>query len=214
MKLDTHVHTTYSGCGRTKPFILNKIIKKSGVNVALTDHNTMDGVKEVPGCIPGEEITTDKREHILGLFLNERVKPCLSAEETIDKIHAQGALAVIVHPFDRVRRRGIQRTDLKADAIEVFNARVLFKTDLLKTLEHVKKLNIPKTVGSDAHTPYELAKTYVEIKDFSSPKEFLKNLKTAKLVMKRHPLYAYAYTHPYSAFTALKRNLGLKPAWV
>lgn len=207
MKVDLHVHTTYSACGRTKPFILNKIIKKTGVNVALTDHNTMEGVKEVPSCIPGEEITTDKREHILGLFLNEKVKPCLSVEETIDKIHEQGGVAVIAHPFDRIRRRGTQRTDLKADAIEVFNGRILFKKDLLKTIEHVKRMKILKTVGSDAHTPYELGKTYVEIKDFSSPKEFLKNLKTAKLVMKKHPLYAYAYTHPYSALSVLRKKL-------
>ena len=61
-------------------------------------------------------------------------------------------------------------------------------------------------VGSDAHTPYEFGKNYLEIENFNSVKEFLLNLKKAKHVINPHPYYAFVYTHGLSV---LKNRLGL-----
>ncbi len=204
MKLDLHVHTNYSGCAITKPFILNKLIKKTGVQIALTDHNTMKGVDKVKGCIPGEEISTNIG-HVIGLFLNERIKPFMSIEETVDKIKEQGGVVFVPHPYDSIRKK-VKHMDFKKDVVEVFNARVVLKKDNVKAKEYAEKNNVLQGVGSDAHTPYEVGKNYLEIEDFNSVKEFLGNLKKAKHVINPHPYYAFAYTHSVSV---LRNRLGI-----
>ncbi|MBT4174971.1 PHP domain-containing protein [archaeon] len=204
MKLDLHVHTNYSACAITKPFILNKLIKKTGVQIALTDHNTMKGVDKVKGCIPGEEIST-KQGHVIGLFLNERIKPWMSVEETSDKIKEQGGVVFVPHPYDSIRKN-VKHMDFKKDVVEVFNGRVIIQKDNAKALEYAEKNKILQGVGSDAHTPYEFGKNYLEIENFNSVKEFLLNLKKAKHVINPHPYYAFVYTHGLSV---LKNRLGL-----
>ncbi len=81
MKLDLHVHSRHSPCSMIRVKELNKLIEQKGVNIALTDHNTLKGIKEVNCKIPGMEITSNEG-HIIGLFVNEPIKMMLSPEET------------------------------------------------------------------------------------------------------------------------------------
>jgi len=59
-------------------------------------------------------------------------------------------------------------------------------------VEFAEKNNIIKGVGSDTHNKLEFGRIYNEIEEFNSPKEFLKNMKKAKLVMNQHPLFVHA----------------------
>ena len=180
MKVDLHVHTKYSACANMEFVALRKMCAKKGIYPAITDHNAIEGAKRFKNCIIGEEILTNEGD-LIGLFLNEKIKGGLSIEETVDKIKEQGGLVYVPHPFDW-RRKCVKRLDFKMDAIEVFNGRVWQQGLNEKAREFAKKNNIIMGVGSDAHIAPEFGRTYVEMDRFDSPKEFLKNLKKAKLI--------------------------------
>jgi predicted metal-dependent phosphoesterase TrpH len=77
--------------------------------IAITDHDTMDSVKEAQqlgedkgiAVIAGEEITTrwPAQTHILAWFLEKPIKRGMSVEDTVEAIHDQGGLAILPHPF-------------------------------------------------------------------------------------------------------------------
>src|SRR5207302_1941605 len=52
----------------------------------------------------GEEVSS-RDGHIVGLFVERRIRPGMSAAATVDAIHDQGGVAVAVHPFWRTQRR-------------------------------------------------------------------------------------------------------------
>jgi predicted metal-dependent phosphoesterase TrpH len=82
-KIDLHLHTNKSD-GRLTPTELVRLAQTGGVRrLALTDHDTTDGVEEALAegrrlgveVIPGVELGTDSRSgdlHMLGLFLDYR----------------------------------------------------------------------------------------------------------------------------------------------
>ncbi len=187
MRLDLHVHTHYSPDSLTAPGALGRLAQRHGLDaLAVTDHNGIQGALEVRDAaslpvIVGEEIKTAEGE-IIGLFLRERVPPRLSPEETIAAIRAQGGVVYVPHPFDRVRseamgQRTLERIVDRVDAIEVFNARVLMAGDNVRALEFAQAHGLAMGAGSDAHTPYELGRAYVEIDSFHDPVSFLAALR-------------------------------------
>jgi len=77
--------------------------------IAVTDHDTMASVREAQErglatgvtVVAGQEITTrwPAQTHIVGWFLEKPIRTGMSVEDTVDAIHAQGALVVVPHPF-------------------------------------------------------------------------------------------------------------------
>ena len=78
--------------------------------------------------IVGEEIKTASQGEVIGLFLSELIPRGLTLEETIARIHEQGGLVYVPHPFDRLHAvpdyENLLRVLEQIDAIEVFNPRV------------------------------------------------------------------------------------------
>ena len=106
IRLDLHVHTTYSFDSTIEPAGLREICRKRGLDgVAVTDHDSLRGslefAAELPDLIivPGSEIRSAEGE-IIGLFLSEDVPPGLTAPETMRRIREQGGLVLMPHPFD------------------------------------------------------------------------------------------------------------------
>lgn len=168
MKFDLHSHTIYSEhwfWGRdaldAPRTMIKAAIKKGLEGLAITDHQTVRGglaglkiaksLKKDFIVIPGIEIRTLSGD-LLGLDIKKDVPDNLSIDETIERIHALGGIAVAPHPFAKfVFRKCVCMEAVKADAIEVFNAGSSRRgTDklALKIAENFKK---PKTAGSDAH---------------------------------------------------------------
>jgi predicted metal-dependent phosphoesterase TrpH len=167
-RADLHVHTLWSD-GAQRPEDVVAVASERVDVVAITDHDEIRGAlrardwaREHPeldvDVVVGEEIST-LNGHLLGLFLEERIPPGLSALDTIGEIHAQGGLAVAAHPFHPIR--GVSRghvsiarmiRDLPLDAIEAVNNAGVFSAPYnawaaLRNLE----LMLPVTGGSDAH---------------------------------------------------------------
>ncbi len=109
MLADPHCHTLASD-GMVTPAQLVEAAKNANLDlIAVTDHDTMASVKETQNrgeegglmVIAGQEITTrwPAQTHVLAWFLTQPIKRGMSIEDTVKAIHAQGALAIIPHPF-------------------------------------------------------------------------------------------------------------------
>ncbi len=94
----------------------------------------------------------------------EQIPRGLELTEAVDRLRQQDALIYVPHPFDEVRK-GTALMDniksIKADIIEVFNPRTINKNHNIKAFQYAEEKNIPKAVGSDSHTRFEIGKTYV-----------------------------------------------------
>ncbi len=160
--MDSHIHSEYSSDSSSRiDDILDVATKRNIDIIAISDHNTVDGTSEVLAktrntdilAIPSIEISSTQG-HILGFGCEENIPRDLSPQETIDKIHDLGGLAIIPHPYCFYRHGLLCKTDykdLKIDAIETKNARFIVGYCNGKAKNLSKKENIPELGASDAH---------------------------------------------------------------
>ena len=162
LKMDSHIHSKYSPDSSSKIDDILKKAKDENIDViAISDHNTVDGISEVIKktkntdilAIPSIEISSSDG-HIIGFGCEENIPQDLTPEETIDKIHDLGGLAIIPHPYCFYRHGLLHKRDykdLKFDAIETKNARFIVGYCNGKAKNISKKENIPSLGASDAH---------------------------------------------------------------
>lgn len=125
--------------------------------VAITDHNDSKSWKDAGRAakeygilfIPGIEIGS-RSGHVIGLGLNEHIDSGLSLDETVEKIHQQGGIAVAPHPFD-IRSEGIRNNIHRVDAVEVFNSLNIDRLSNRLALSKAEEYGKARVVGSDAH---------------------------------------------------------------
>src|SRR4030066_2023958 len=104
VKADLHVHSIYSNDSVITPKELVFYAKKRGLTaVAVTDHNQIEGALKIAKetdfpIIPGTEVSS-LNGHIVGLNVNAPIPKGLSADETVDRIHKAGGIAIACHPF-------------------------------------------------------------------------------------------------------------------
>jgi predicted metal-dependent phosphoesterase TrpH len=212
LKADLHVHSAYSFDCRTSLQGIISACQKRGINcIAVADHASAEGGLKLQGLtsirvIVAEEVLTPHGE-IMGMFLKETVPSPLSAEEAIKRIHGQGGLVCVPHPYDRLRPSAYNGKDLIAimpsvDVIEVLNSRSLMPGVSSKAFNLAREYNKPASAGSDAHTPQEIGNAYVEIPEFTTPQDFLKSLSQGRIVGKQAGLSV----HFASTMAKLKRH--------
>lgn len=183
MKFDLHIHSqlSYDSLSNIES-ILSKA-KESGLDgVAITDHDVLTDIDivnlEKKYCIwiiPGVELSTDIGD-ILCLFISREIniKDCSKA---IDEIHNQGGLAVLAHPFKRIKEYPIEVLN-KIDAIEQVNSRWID----LQEYNDIKKVNIVlsmvpgRTAGSDSHFVFEIGNAYLETNFLKDKTELRKTI--------------------------------------
>jgi len=140
-RADLHMHTNASDGWPTPLQLVEHAARRAGLDlIAVTDHDTIEGALRAAEyaarrsklhVIIGEEVSS-RDGHIIGLFLEQAVKPGLSAAATVHAIHEQGGIAIAPHPFWRTSRVvragnpvhgvGWLAAELPFDAIEVENA--------------------------------------------------------------------------------------------
>jgi predicted metal-dependent phosphoesterase TrpH len=200
--IDPHVHSAWSADSAIPIGSLVRCWERHRILSVVCDHDALGGslalIRELRGIraevpeIPAMEITSADGE-IIGLFLNEEIPPGLSAEETVDLIRDQGALTLVPHPFCTYRSRVLRPPLLdtligQIDIIEGYNGRNTRDEDNLAAVAYARERGLPVTAGSDAHTPMELARTWMDMERFETPKEFLASLGTARIHYQRtHP---------------------------
>lgn len=178
-RADLHMHTTFSD-GWPSPREIVDHARATALDViAITDHDSIEGALRAcdhasgrarPQVIVGEEVSS-RDGHIVGLFLERRVRPGMSAAATVHAIHDQGGLAIAVHPFWRTQRRsrggavhgvGWLAAELPFDAIEVENATpgFYFFNQLARRLN--VGLGCAEVGGSDAHILDAVGRAFTE----------------------------------------------------
>jgi predicted metal-dependent phosphoesterase TrpH len=187
MKIDLHTHTLCSkDCCNTYERIITAVQRAGLDGIAVTDHDEFRGALELQQQAPflviaGEEIKT-KRGEIIGLFLQERITPGLEPLETVQRIHDQGGLAYVPHPFDEVRGSRLEHAALDEvrgciDILEVFNARNALPAFNARALRYAQQYGLLAGAGSDAHTYAEYGRAYVDVPPFQGPAEFLVSMR-------------------------------------
>ena len=188
VRVDMHTHCEASADSLTPVRVQAKRIREAGLDVVFaTDHDTIDGalrLRELADgfrLVVGEEVTSADGD-IVGLFLERAVPRGLSGEETIARIHDQGGIVCVPHPFSRnrnhrIRREALERLWPSVDCIETFNAREAFASDNARAAAFAAERGIPAALGSDAHTPWELGRAYLEMDDFADPAGFIAALR-------------------------------------
>ncbi len=173
-KADLHIHSKYSGMTRyigltfpdsvEEPKNIAKYAVKNGMDIiAVTDHNSIKGGIETKKyeneynikVIVGSEISTIDGE-LIGIYLNEKIPKHLSVEETIEKIHEQGGLAIAPHPYSPIcHALGDKIVNLKLDGVEVFNAYhrdgIINNIALTKVVNNYHKRPVAFLGNSDGH---------------------------------------------------------------
>ena len=147
----------------------------------------------------------------MGMFLKETIPSGISVEEAIARIKAQGGLVSIPHPFDPLRGLKLDKNDLaklveKLDLIEVFNARGPFLRPMAKASAFALEHNLPGSAGSDAHYPFEIGYTYIEMPEFDGKDEFLRALRNGVIFKRRARLLVYLRTTTERLIKAILRR--------
>lgn len=171
-RADLHMHSTYSDGLGTIQQVLDYAQWQTNLDViALTDHDVIEGALRARDIwargnyrfdfIVGEEVST-KSGHLLALFIEKRIPPRLSMEESIDLIHEQGGLAVVAHPLNQLFRHSCPRAVLdriKAsesvwlDGIETWNASFCgIYANRVAMKSNRENYGWPELGNSDAHT--------------------------------------------------------------
>lgn len=185
LKLDLHVHTVGSYDGHTRREDLPQLIAKGGLDgVAVTEHDKFDPPRLSNALLlPGIEISS-QTGHIIGLGIHEAIQPRLTADETIQRIHDQGGVAIVPHPYDPVCECvKISRLKSRPDAVETVNADALsFYFSNWLARKDAQKFRLPEVGGSDSHIPQTIGDAYTVIDATSNDiKDILDAIKAGKV---------------------------------
>jgi len=166
LKIDLHVHSHFSYDSVITPEDLVFYARRQGLNgVAITDHDRIDGAQKIAKTIDilvisGVEITS-LNGHIIGLNVQEEIPKKLSSDETVDKIHEAGGIAIACHPMTFFKGSLRKHANAKFDAVEVVNASAFpFKHSVKCAKKLALNLGIAQVGGSDAHYGPEIGYGY------------------------------------------------------
>jgi hypothetical protein len=215
---DLHIHSVASDGTATVEEILRAVEKGSDLDViAITDHERIDAAihaREIAlergyrvQVVVGEEVTT-RSGHLIGLFLERRVRPFRSLRSTIIEIHEQGGLAVPAHPlppYPLCIRRGAIESIVRdpdprvyLDGLETYNASSAGRTFHRPAVALARELGLSPIGGSDAHHVSLVGTCWTTF-----PGRTAEDLRQAILLGRTHahgdfyglPLEAWVYTH-------------------
>lgn len=164
-RFDLHMHSFYSDGTQSPKDIVEHIARNRLLEgFSLTDHDHFRGLREARAaakkhgliCIPGVEITTALGDVIaIGV---EEIPRWKSVEELIDRIKAQGGVAIGAHPHYSEFRNMPEL--LKAfDAVEIYNATTGWEFNV-EAMELAKKHGLLGVAASDSHVEEMIAKAW------------------------------------------------------
>ncbi|MBP1986904.1 PHP domain-containing protein [Halolamina salifodinae] len=175
LSVELHCHSELSHDGRDPVDLLVEQAAAVGLDaIAVTDHDAIHASHEAAALadeyglvgIVAMEVTS-AAGHILALGIDEEVPPGLSYDETLERIHDQGGIAIVPHPFQSSRHgvaAHISDEQLaSADAIEVYNSRLLTGRSNRQAERFATAHDVPKTAGSDAHISEMVGQAVTEV---------------------------------------------------
>jgi predicted metal-dependent phosphoesterase TrpH len=171
-RADMHIHSIASDGTASAAQILDFAENHTDLDlIAIADHERIEAAVECQRLarergsrvqvVVAEEVTT-RSGHLLGVFLQARLKRNERLETTVAEIHEQGGLAIVPHPFSAftlgMRKHAIVRVHLSTDplvywdALEGFNPSTAGRYGRAATARIAAELGLPLVGNSDAHT--------------------------------------------------------------
>lgn len=173
-RYDLQVHTDASPCSAATPAQIAHAASEANLDgIAITNHDTTEGVREVRRAVSGlstepetgidviggVEVTTTQG-HLLALGVAEP-PPQTDPLTVIENTHEQGGLAVLSHPFDRLRQvydRDLEEIAAAIDGIETRNSRCVRPRYNSEAAAFAARHGLAMTGGSDGHFPQEVGR--------------------------------------------------------
>ncbi len=187
MKVDAHIHSSYSREGSPKtcsPELIVTAARRAGMDgICITDHDTMQGYRAAlriqrpgdPFILPGCEVSTN-RGHLLVLGVECEMKEGVDAHELVDWARSEGGVVSAPHPFyiSTISTSWLAR-ELSL-AVETYNAMasiLIYPNPVAR--KFARKYRLPVTGGSDAHS-YEMVGMGVTESQSDTPDGFMADL--------------------------------------
>jgi len=200
-RVDMHIHTRLSFDSLNRPdAVVQRSVEVGLDRICITDHNEIEAALDLAErypdrVIPGEEVKTREGVDVIGLFLQEWIPKGTPARETCERIHDQGGLVYVPHPFAGGKGGGgriLSEIEDLVDAVEGFNARI-HDASLNERAQHwARDRGLPLGAGSDAHTLGEIGRAHVEVPLFDAdPGSFLAALRYAKIQGRESPRWVH-----------------------
>ncbi|MGH7476017.1 MAG: PHP-associated domain-containing protein [Longimicrobiales bacterium] len=209
-----HLHTAASFDCLADPLAVLAAARARDIDrICITDHNEISAAVVLRDRFPdrvivGEEVKTAEGVDIIGLFLTERIPRGTPARETCERIHAQGGLVYVPHPFATGKGGGgriLSQIADRIDIVEALNARLHDRALNARAAAWARARGLPVGAGSDAHTVREVASAWVELPRFElTPPAFLASLQHASV----HGTASSRLVHVASAYAKLRKKLG------
>jgi predicted metal-dependent phosphoesterase TrpH len=189
IKVDLHIHTTFSDDSETTPkALVEQLVAHPSVKAAaITDHDTVKGIDPIRQLasaypdiliIPGVEISTPDGDIII-LGAEELPPKPWTVQSVVGFARDRSFVSVAAHPFrewglgDLTRNSGV-------DAIEVLNAASTPSANR-QAHELAASMGLPGLAGSDSHKPSELYAVYTEVQAGMDVHEILKAIKKGRV---------------------------------
>ena len=192
IRIDLHLHTHGShDCLSDPEQVLRRALALGYARIAITDHDSLGVARRMSErhperIIPGEEVKTAEGIDVIGLYLTQEIPKATPARETIERIHGQGGIAYLPHPYAPGKGGGGRAADELAplcDVIEAFNARLHDPALNRRAEELAARHGKPRGAGSDAHTVREVGNAFVEVPPHANrPDALLRALGSASAV--------------------------------
>src|SRR5260221_3840613 len=199
-KVDLHTHSIISYDGGITAQQYESLLTTGILDVvAITDHNETSFARTLKKhlgekIIVGEEIMTKDGE-IIGLFLEETIRPGSSAVETVTEIVLQGGLVYIPHPFETLRK-GMQKDSLvsiadKINILEVVNGRGKWRNKNKLADQFAKDFNLATSASSDSHCLMGIGRTFSTVDDLPNRKNLTEVLRKGSLQKTYTPVLSF-----------------------
>ena len=179
---DFHTHSSMWSDGALTPWGLVLEAERQGLDaIAITGHNEVfDGrvgrwfsrLVGGPTVLPGEEILSVPRYHLIAAGVREKVGFRQSAASAIDDIHRQGGVAIAAHPVPNFTAGYDEAAMQRLDGAEICHPIIFAREDAQRDLElFAARAPIAAIGSSDFHGLGQmgLCRTYVFARDNSEP---------------------------------------------
>lgn len=187
IRVDMHLHTRRSFDCLSDPEAVLRVAARRGIQcVCITDHNEIDTALQLKERHPervivGEEVKTGEGVDLIGLYIREGIPRGTPARDTCQRIHEQGGIVYVPHPYARGKGGGgriLPVIEDLVDVVEGFNARIHDPALNERAAAWGRERGLPLGGGSDAHTLGEVGRGYVEVQPFADePAAFLAALR-------------------------------------
>jgi predicted metal-dependent phosphoesterase TrpH len=179
-RADLHIHSLASDGVSSVAEILARAIEAKLDVIAITDHERIDAAlaaramveaQNLPiEVIVGEEVST-RGGHVVGLFIEKRIRPWIPLRSAIAQIHEQGGIAIVAHPLVPYPLTCASGRSVRAlladanpifhpDAIEAFNPTTAGTRWGRRTPEFVREVGVAAVASSDAHRAEDVGQAW------------------------------------------------------